>query len=58
MTQPIEEGKRIGFDQGMSTAFDDSQVRQCIFGQQAFVTQADELVRKVDPILWTTKRRN
>ena len=47
MTQPIEEREGIGFDQGMSAAFNDSQVRQCIFGQQAFVTQADELVGQV-----------
>ena len=47
MTEPIEERKRIGFDQGMSAAFNDRQVRQCIFGQQAFVTQADELVGQV-----------
>jgi hypothetical protein len=31
----------------MSAAFDDSQGSQCIFGQQAFVTQADELVGQV-----------
>ena len=49
MTQPVEEGKGIGFDQGMSAAFNDRQGRQCIFGQQAFVTQADELVGQVLP---------
>jgi hypothetical protein len=31
----------------MSTTFDDSQVCQCIFRQQAFVTQADELIGQV-----------
>jgi hypothetical protein len=41
VTQAIQEGEGIGFDQGMCAALDDSQVRQCMFWQQAFVTQAD-----------------
>ena len=47
MTQAIEEGEGVGFDQGMSAAFDHSQSCQCIFGQQAFVAEADELVGQV-----------
>jgi len=47
MSQSVQEWERAGFDQGMSPSFHQRQCGRGLFGQEPFVSQADEPVGDV-----------